>query len=174
MKCDSRGNFIPQDSPPPPPPVSPQGWFPYESQTHFELTDFLFRQNEMPQSQVTRLMELWAMHTRSDGLKGHPPYLNNQHLLDTIDATLDGNVKWKSFSVKYCGVIPEDPPSWMCQEYEVWCRDAKEVIKTMLQNEEFDGEFDYVPYKDFDEKGRRCYKDFMSGDWAWLKAVRLS
>ena len=74
--------------------------------------------------------------------------------------------------VKYCGLVPdEDAPSWMFQEHEIWYRNAKEVVANMLRNKDFDGEFDYSPYRDFDETGKRCYKDVMSGDWAWLQSV---
>ena len=128
----------------------------------------------MPQGQVDRLMELWAAFAQANGLEPQPPFASNQDLLDTIDSTPNGNVRWESFSVKYCGPVPEnDPPSWMFQEYEVWYRNAKDMIATMLRNKDFDGEYDYVPYREFDENGKRCYKDLMSGDWAWLKAVRF-
>ena len=41
----------------------------------------------------------------------------------------------------------------------------------MFRNKDFDGEFDYVPRRDYDEKGNRKYKDVFSADWVWLHAV---
>ena len=42
----------------------------------------------------------------------------------------------------------------------------------MLSNPDFDGEFDYSPYRDFLEEDERRYEHLMSGDWAWAQAVR--
>ena len=126
----------------------------------------------MPQSHVNCLMGLWAIHAQSILPGAQPPFPNNEDLLDTIDSTPDGNVSWESFSVKYCGPIPtEDPPPWMFEEFEIWYRNAKEVVGNMLRNKDFQGEIDYVPFKEFNEAGNRCYKDLMSGDWAYNQAV---
>ena len=59
----------------------------------------------------------------------------------------------------------------MNQTYDVWYRDPCAVIKNIFSNVDFDGEIDYVPYRDFLEDDSRRYKDFMSGDWAWEQAV---
>lgn len=124
----------------------------------------------MPQNQVDQLMTILA----SLSSDGQPPFTSIKDMLTTIDATPNGSVPWQCFKVKYCGEIPKnaDPPSWMLQEYEVWYRNAEEVVKAMLSNKDFDGEIDYAPYREFDGNGKRIYKDLMSGDWAWLTAVR--
>jgi len=59
----------------------------------------------------------------------------------------------------------------MDQTYDVWYHDPHVVIKNIFSNMDFDGEIDYVPYRDFLEDGSRRYKDFMSGDWAWEQVV---
>lgn len=114
-------------------------------------------------------MDILVAMDQSDDYQ--PPFANHQDLLDTIDATPNGSVPWDSFTVNYCGPLPDDPPPWMLEEHEVWFRDAKQVIEIMLANRDYDGEFDYVPYKDFDEEGNRRYKDMLSGDWVWNQAV---
>lgn len=45
----------------------------------------------------------------------------------------------------------------------------------MLANPDYAKEFDYRPYREFStDDDERQWKDFMSGDWAWDQAVRLS
>jgi hypothetical protein len=41
----------------------------------------------------------------------------------------------------------------------------------LLSNPDFDGEFDYVPYKEFEPNGDRRFQNFFSGDWVWSQAV---
>lgn len=42
----------------------------------------------------------------------------------------------------------------------------------MLNNPDFDGQFDYTPYIQYDKDGQRQWKNFMSGNYAWRKSVR--
>lgn len=57
--------------------------------------------------------------------------------------------------------------------YEIYYRDPREVIKNMIADKTFKNAFDYVPYQEFDEDGFRRYENLMSGDWAFLQAVRF-
>ena len=127
----------------------------------------------MPQGQVDQLMSLWAASLRSANKNTSPPFANHQDLLDTIDSTQDGNVPWDSFTISYSGPLPDDeePPAWMLQKHEVCFRSPKEIVKNMLSNRDFDGEFDYVPRRDYDENGDRKYTDLFTGDRIWLHAV---
>ena len=43
----------------------------------------------------------------------------------------------------------------------------------MIPNPEFKGQFDYAPYREF-EDGTRRWTDVMSGNWAWKQAVCLT
>ena len=61
----------------------------------------------------------------------------------------------------------------MDTEFAVWNRDPREVIKHMLDNSDFNGEFDYAAYREYGEDEKRKYEDFMSGDWAWRQSVCL-
>ncbi|KAG0701603.1 hypothetical protein DFH29DRAFT_1000135 [Suillus ampliporus] len=40
----------------------------------------------------------------------------------------------------------------------------------MLSNPDFTTEAKYVPYWDYTDEDKRCYKNFFSGDWAWKQA----
>ncbi len=78
-----------------------------------------------------------------------------------------GTAPWFSFKIKYSGAIPEDnPPKWMTDTYEVCARDANLVVANLLKNADFDGEFDYVPYKEFNASGDQCYCNYFSGGLA--------
>lgn len=62
----------------------------------------------------------------------------------------------------------------MLEEYEVWYRDLRVVIRNQLANPDFKNEIDYAPVQEFGSNGERRWKNFMSGNWAWSNAVRVS
>lgn len=170
--CDEDGNALPPGSAPPPrrPDVRNDDWSPYTNCIEFETAEFLYKRNQMPQDQINTLLDLWAASLlQYDGV---PPFESHKDLLDTIDATSLGEVKWESFQMKYNGEIPaNDPPTWMSDKFDVWFRDPREVFRNMLDNPDFANETDYAPYYELDSKGKRRWQDFMSGDWAWKQAV---
>ena len=94
-------------------------------------------------------------------------------MLAKVDAIDVGDVPWESFSAKYSGTVPPaNPPDWMLKEYTVYFRDPLAVARNMISNPEFKNQFDYAPYREF-EDGVRRWTDVMSGDWAWKQAVCL-
>lgn len=100
------------------------------------------------------------------------PFKNSKDMLKTIDDVPLGNVPWQSFTLQYEGERPSGkPPSWMSKKNRVWFRDPREVVRNMLSNPDFDGEFDYGPVQQFDKDGNRVLTNFMSGNWAWKQAV---
>ena len=142
-------------------------WSPFISQVQFETADFLFKKAEMSQADIDTLMNLWAATTPD----GHAPFQNHQEMLSTIDAIDLGNIPWESFSAKYSGSLPPtNPPDWMLKEYTVYFRDPLSVVRSMLSNPDFRDQFDYAPYREF-EDGKRRWMDVMSGDWVWDQAV---
>jgi hypothetical protein len=49
------------------------------------------------------------------------------------------------------------------------------MAHNILANPDYKDEIDYVPFREYDTSdSTRRWKDFMSGDWAWQQAVRLS
>ena len=113
-------------------------------------------------------MRLWAA-TNSDG---HAPFRNHQDMLSKIDAIDLADIPWQSFSAKYSGEVPlADPPDWMLKDYTVYYRDPLSVIRSMIANPAFKGQFDYAPFREL-EGGTRRWTDIMSGNWAWKQAVR--
>jgi hypothetical protein len=126
----------------------------------------------MSAGNVDELMTIWAADAaKSDG---EPPFVNQAHLYNTIDAIPVGGVPWQSFEASYMGSRPEaNVPSWMEQTYEVHFRDPCQLFLNMLANPTFVEDVDYTPMHIFDINGSRRYKHFMSRDWAWKQAVHF-
>ena len=152
--CDENGNDLPPGTPPLPPPLPPLDedgewlpFYPYSSHQEFELAYFLFKQNQMPASQIDDLMQIWARIPSADE---DPPFADHGDLYDTIDATTVSDAPWHSFSITYTGECPEgEVPPWMDAEYDVWYWDPHMVLQNQLANPDFRCEFDYAPYQRF-------------------------
>lgn len=172
-RCDDEGNDLTDIHERPAQTPEPNKWYPFDSQLEFEIADFLYRRNEMPQQQQDQLLSLWSATLRTIDPTASLPFANHRDILDKIDKIKHGGVHWDFFDVKYSGEIPNDPPSWMQQEYRVWFRNALDVAESMLKNRDFDKKFDYAPYKEYTDTGERRYGNFMSGDWAWKQAVNF-
>ena len=169
--CDEEGDFLPEGaSPGHTESRVPGDWSPFNSQDEFELADLLFTRTEMSRGQVDELMQIWAARTTFDG--GTAPFTDSKNLYDTIDAIEEGDAPWYSFRVGYNGDRPQgQAPSWMDDSHQVFYRDPQQVVRMFLSNRKFDGNFDYVPYREY-ENNERKWGDFMSGNFCWKQAVR--
>ncbi|TRM55858.1 hypothetical protein BD626DRAFT_415265 [Schizophyllum amplum] len=178
--CDADGNPIPAHQPPEPrhADTSSSDWAPYDSGIQFKIAEFLFKKVEMSQGDTTHLMDLWAAwnehHFAQLGLNEEdippPPFAHHRDLHSTIDGTTVGDVPWQTFEASFpVSDLPIDGsvPSWQTAKYPIWYRDPQEVVKSLLDNPDFDGEFDYVPFQEYDASGHRHYRDFFSGNWAY-------
>ena len=101
---------------------------------------------------------------------------SHSNMLSTISSTPLGDVPWQGFSITYNGPLPQDGIilSWMTKSYDVWYRDPRLLIHNLLANWDFNGEFDYIPFQEFDAQERQHWRDFMSGDWAWKEAYSIA
>ncbi|KAF7979332.1 hypothetical protein HWV62_42747 [Athelia sp. TMB] len=178
IPCDKHGNFLPPGTSPPPrqlpslePEDDPNDFRPYTDRLQFEVADFLFTRNQMSAGNIDTLLALWAASLASHNDK--PPFDSHKDLYSTIDSSSLGHVPWDSFSMRYKSTDPPHhgpPPAWQAQEHEVWFRDPRILLKNMLSNPDFDGEFEYTPYHEYDADNNHRFQDFMSGDWAWKQA----
>ena len=169
--CDSDGFDLGQGAQPETQPkeTPPGSWSPFHSQVQFETADFLFKKAEMSQGNIDILMEPWAT-TNGDG---QAPFQDHQEMLATIDAINNGDAPWQSFTASYSGTRPpKDPPDWMLKDYTVFFRDPLTVVRNIVSNPDFNGQFDYAPYTEFENEKQRL-SDLMSGNWAWKQAVSL-
>ncbi|KIK95756.1 hypothetical protein PAXRUDRAFT_25378 [Paxillus rubicundulus Ve08.2h10] len=144
--CSADGEFLPAGAPPPPPKEkAPDDWTPYRNRVEFELAELLFTRIQMSNSHMDALLNLWAATLAKHG--DRPPFASHNDLHGVIDSTPLGGVKWQGFAVKYKGEQPEtDVPSWMDGQYEVWFRDAREVVHNMLSRPDFASEMDHTPF----------------------------
>jgi hypothetical protein len=119
-------------------------------------------------------MHLWGVALATHG--DDPPFADHRDLYATIDQTPIGDVNWESFSLKYNADsgIEGDRAPWMDASYAVWFRDPHAVVRNMLGNPDFKNEMDYVPYREWKGEGddAKCqWRNLMSGDWVWDRAV---
>ena len=170
LPCDAEGNFLPLGAPPPPwdyPP--PNDYSPFTDRGAFELADLIFRKAQMSGGNINDLLQIWASTLPADE---DPPFINKQHLYDTIDQIELGDAPWHSFSISFDGEVAEgDITPWKHAAYDVWYRDPQVVLKNQLKNPDFAKEMDFAPKEVRDENDKRRYCDFMSGDWVWRQAV---
>ncbi|PBL04023.1 hypothetical protein ARMGADRAFT_912473, partial [Armillaria gallica] len=171
--CDKDGNILPNGAPPPPFLYGLTDDFtPYEHHAAFELADLVYCCNQMPAGQLNDLLQIWCS-TMQNGTD--PPLANTDDLYQTIDATTIGSVPWESFTISYSGDMgPGEPPSWKTAEYEVFYRDPHAILLNQLSNQDFAAEMDFAPKRVTDAQGKCHYQDFMSGNWAWRQADRIS
>jgi len=121
----------------------------------------------MSQANINILMDLWASATAD----GQAPFQDHREMLATIDAIDGGDTPWQSFTAGYSGTKPpENTPDWMLKEYTVFFRDPLAVVRNMISNPDFNGQFDYAPYMEFEDEKQR-WTDTMSGKWVWKQAV---
>jgi hypothetical protein len=167
--CDPDGYDLVRGAPPEAQSgETPPNWSPFDSQAQFETADFLFKKAEMSQGNVDILMELWASTMTGDG---QAPFHDNWEMLTMIDAIEGGDTPWKSFTTNYSGTRPPgEAPDWMVKDYKVYFRDPLAVVRRIISNPDFNGQFDYAPYVEF-EDNQRHWSDLMSGKWAWKQAV---
>ncbi|EGO04774.1 hypothetical protein SERLA73DRAFT_118626 [Serpula lacrymans var. lacrymans S7.3] len=105
-----------------------------------------------------------------------PPFSNHRDFYKVIDRTPLGDVAWESFLVKYTGERPNtNVPPWMTDDFEVWFRDPHKVVRNMLSNPDYNGEIDLTPFREYDASTNKCqWEHFMSGDWSWQQAHKIS
>ncbi|KAJ2911359.1 hypothetical protein MD484_g9055, partial [Candolleomyces efflorescens] len=174
VRTDEDGNPLPPGAPPPPRlDTSDDPWFPFEGESGFRLADFLYREEEMSAKKIDYLLEVWALDKAKSG--DLAPFDSYTQMYGTIDAIEFGDAPWQSFSMNFAEDTdhPADAP-WKSASYEVWYRDPARVISNLLDNPDFDTQFDYAAFVELDKSNggqRRRWNDFMSGNWAWRRSI---
>jgi hypothetical protein len=178
-RCDEDGYTLPSQSGPPASFEDPDSLFPFAGIEEMLLADFIYKKIQISAGDISYLMTLWDSYqnrvvTNQFDHPDHidPPFANSQSLYDTIDSIPFGDIPWEGFKVKYDGEIPNNAPSWMTSEYDVWYRNPLDVMEAQLGNPEFASCIDYAPKEVKNAgNGQRQYIDLMSGEWAWEQAV---
>jgi hypothetical protein len=124
----------------------------------------------MSATDIDFILNLWAASLAAHG--DTPPFANHDDMYDTIDSTPLGDIPWETFTSQYNGARPEgNVPSWMTMEYDVWFRDARQLVQNILANPDFKDEFDIAPLQEYSTDGAHRFRNFMSGNWSWKQAV---
>ena len=118
---------------------------------------------------INILMDIWAL----DKAKHNDiaPFESVEHMYKVFDATKVGDVPWKCFMTSFDGKVTETPASWEHNEYQIWYHDPDVVLHNLLDNPDFDGQFDYQPYIEWDKNVKQCWDNMMSGNFAWHHSV---
>ncbi|RXW12910.1 hypothetical protein EST38_g12944 [Candolleomyces aberdarensis] len=137
---------LPPNTPPPPHlDRDDDPWYPFDDEGGFQLADFLFCKDEMPAKKIDYLLEIWAF----DKMKNNTlaPFSSYTEMYNAIDSIEFGNAPWQSFSMNFAD-DPDHPAdtTWKSAAYEVWYQDPARVISNMLNNPDFDRQFDHSAF----------------------------
>ncbi|KAF4578381.1 hypothetical protein EYR36_000188 [Pleurotus pulmonarius] len=173
--CDLDGNPLPPGVPPIPKQAPKDNdWAPFAHRQQFEIADLVFRKVEMSAGSIDELFSIWGLpaHDPLDALDCHVPFKDHNDMYDGIDSSTLGDAPWQCFQVSG-DAGPDDPRQWKQKIYDVWYRDPDVVLQNMLDNPDFDGEFDYSPYVELDDQGQRRWHNFMSANFAWRHSTMI-
>ena len=163
--------FLPPGTPPTlAPPKPDDDWAPFTLRAGFKLAEILYTTAPLSNNAIDTLLNLW--NTTLVPHNNTAPFTDHKDVHSTIDAIKLDNVPWQSYTAQYNGLYPEDGPTpeWMNTDYQLWYRDPRKVIHSILANPNLVDGIDYVPYREFKNDNRR-YCDFMSANWAWEQCV---
>ena len=174
IPCDENGGNLPDPLPPPLAPFAdPTSWSPFQSRVDFDFAHYHFVELQDSAANINKALDIWQASILQYG--GNVPWTNAQDLYDTINKIQAGSAPWKVYKICYQGVVPAGiPPKWMTETYELCTCDSRTVLHNQLASSEFKGKTNFVPYQQFDSKGRRIWSNLMSADWAWKQAVGFS
>jgi hypothetical protein len=177
IPCNEDGQYLPpftKPTPIPPPDTSAENpWHPFEDRLAFDWATHHFVELQTSERHINRGLDMWLASTLKSGSKEGIPWQSAREMYATIDAIQQGSAPWRTYSFRYNGPMPSTPPKWMLETYELCTRDSRAVLHAQLSTTDFDGKFDYAPYRQFNSNGDRVWSNLMSGDWAWKQAVCL-
>ncbi|KAI0038131.1 hypothetical protein FA95DRAFT_1665594 [Auriscalpium vulgare] len=155
--------------------VQENSWHPFESRVAFDFAYHHFADNQSSVRRINEALDIWTACLLRHG--DAAPWRTAKQMYATIDDIQNGDAPWTTVSLKYRGPLPAGtPPKWMTQTYDLCLRDTRVVLQNQLKSPEFRGkdQVNYVPYRQFDEGGKRVYSNFMSGDWAYTQADMIA
>ncbi|KAH9159540.1 hypothetical protein EDB89DRAFT_2117724 [Lactarius sanguifluus] len=155
-------------------------WLPFNDRLQYEWAYYHYVQLQSSAEDIQQGLDLWrAMattthqmdHDSCDGV----PWKSAKEMYNMIDSISVGGVSWVTYQLLYNGPQPTGTlPRWMQETYELNVRNILSVFEEQLASKEFDGQFKYMPYKEYDAKGHRIYSNLMSGNWAFHEADTIS
>lgn len=175
--CDKDGHYLfPGSHPPPREPLdaTPENpYHPFEDRLAFEFADFHFSEQQSSQRHIDYALELLMAQAAKNHVDDDVPWKSASNMYTTIDQIQQGSNPWKTTPFRYQGPLPSNPLKWMTRSYDLVARDIRSVLHTQIACTDFDGHWDYVPFREFNNDGDRVWTNLMSGEWAATQAVRL-
>ncbi|KAI0363452.1 hypothetical protein BV20DRAFT_1039932 [Pilatotrama ljubarskyi] len=173
VPCDPGGWLLPDSTPPLPHNCPPSdNYLPFTSEQHFQLTNFLFRKEQMSGGNIDELMQILAAFTPDHVAL----FMDSDDVYATIDNITLADMPWFAFKVSYKGPLPDgEVPKWMTEKFTVWFRDPPKVLHQQLGNQDIClDEIDWTAKHVFNQKGQHVYENVMSADWAWQQADTIA
>ncbi|KAK1227851.1 hypothetical protein PQX77_009129 [Marasmius sp. AFHP31] len=174
-RCDSEGNFLPENAPPPPEPTphKANNWFPWSNGLEFRVTNLLYRKMQSSAGHIDELAEIITALTHEQDAESL--FGDSRELYSTIDMCPNGSVPWEAVSVSYDGPrLPGKTEPWMDKDFTVYFRNPREVLHQQLSNPDFERELETTPYRAHSTSSNlRQYRNFMSGNWATREADQI-
>jgi Plavaka transposase len=158
--------------PPPQTAVAQGGWTPFNSKAQFKLANLLYHRAEASASIIDDLLEIWEEVCIDSGTSS--PLESHEEMHAIIDSSKLADVHWQCLQTEFTDPVDESAPAWMRTTYDVWYRDPERVVSMMLENPDFNGQFDLCPYIDLNAKGSRRWCNVMSGNIAWRHSASES
>ncbi|KAF8269639.1 hypothetical protein EI94DRAFT_1699335 [Lactarius quietus] len=154
-------------------------WLPFDGRLDYDWAHYHYVQLQSLASDIQHGLDLWratvAKYETEDDSHDRILWKNAKEMYSTINSITVGGVGWKTYQLSYNGPKPTGTlPQWMQETYELNVRDILSVFEEQLASKEFDGQFEYVPYEEYDKNGAQIYSNLMSGTWASCQADMIS
>lgn len=170
--CDVHGNYLDEFAAPAPGVPEPT-FGPFKTRVNWDFAHYHFVEEQSSAPAVKKALNIWAASLVEHGLDASAvPWTTAEQLYADIDAITEGSARWLTYHFRYRGLLPENPPKWMTDTYELVTRDTFELAQTQLSDVQFKGRLNHTPYRQFQPDGQRVWSNLMSADWAWKQAVR--
>ncbi|KAN0140688.1 hypothetical protein V8E53_001515 [Lactarius tabidus] len=167
--CQEDGTFL-QELPVTPTPGEDDqpvhDWTPFEDRLAFDWVNYHYMSLQSSAAEITQGLNLWSAMAFKYGSSTGTPWKTAKDMYEPIDAIQTGSLPFKTHRLFYEGLKPSTPPHWMEEAYEL---DAYQLAMSGFKDQ-----FDYVPYKEFNNKGERIWSNLMSAQWAFKQVTTVS
>jgi hypothetical protein len=144
-------------------------WTPFKDHLAFDWAHYHYVSLQSSAAKIAEGSNLWAF--KHGSLTG-APWKTAKDMYKTIDVVQTGSLPFKTHCFFfYKGPKLSTPPCWMEQAYKLNARDVLAVIHDQLAMSAFKDQFDYLPFKEFNNQGERIWSNLMSAQWAFKQAV---
>jgi len=144
-------------------------WAHFQDRLAFDWAHYHYVCLQSSESNILEGLDLWcamvikhqSAHEPFEGI----PWKNVNELYSMINSIAVGGVGWKSYKFHYTGPKPAALPQWMEETYDLNVRDVLTILEHQISSTQFNGQFDYVPYQEYDSTGNCVYSNLMSAFW---------